>query len=197
MIQFSQIWLILANKCLANSKSPKSIFFSRCIHFSFSTVSWLFFSFSILLLKEMQTTDNVSRVKCLNFSGKVLKFVHAQLYFFAVWFLTFFQVQLISFVKRKVNSTIEQRKLEGHEKLDRLLVSNGLNFFRFLREINFLPYDPVFSSWVVFIGKVSIVNYSRNSKTFKAIYFYLVSQLFSYYPRITLKLPSLNVCANL
>ena len=123
LIQFSQIWLILANKCLANSKSPKSIFFSRCIHFSFSTVSWLFFSFSILLLKEMQTTDNVSRVKCLNFSGKVLKFVHAQLYFFAVWFLTFFQVQLISFVKRKVNSTIEQRKLEGHEKLDRLLVS--------------------------------------------------------------------------
>ena len=40
-----------------------------------------------------------------------------------------FQVQLISFIKRKANSTIEQPKCKGHEKHDTLLVSKwDLNY---------------------------------------------------------------------
>ena len=56
------------------------------------------------------------------FSGKVLKFVQAQIYFFCCLNFDFFLVQFISFVKRKANSTIEPRA-ERLEKRDRLLVS--------------------------------------------------------------------------
>ena len=43
------------------------------------------------------------------FSRKVLKFVHALIFWFP------FQVQFISFVKREENSTIEQQKCKRHE----------------------------------------------------------------------------------
>ena len=57
------------------------------------------------------------------FSGKVLKFVQAQIYFFAVRLLIsfFFEVQFISFIKGKSNSTIEQQKCKGHEQFNRIL----------------------------------------------------------------------------
>ena len=53
------------------------------------------------------------------FQEKVFKFVHAQFWFFAV----FFEVQCISIFKRKKNFFIEQQKVKGHEKRDRLLIS--------------------------------------------------------------------------
>ena len=51
------------------------------------------------------------------FQEKVLKFVHAQFWFFAVWLVISFKVQYIFFVKRKANSTIEQQKCKSHEQL--------------------------------------------------------------------------------
>ena len=56
------------------------------------------------------------------FSGKVLKLVQA--IFLAVRLLISFQVQFVSFAKRKATSTIEEQKLKSHEKRDRLLTSN-------------------------------------------------------------------------
>ena len=70
------------------------------------------------------------------FSGKVIKFVQAQIYVFAVWLLSSVWVHFIPFVKRKANSTTKQQKFstyqvlltkqqkfKGHEKRHRLLVS--------------------------------------------------------------------------
>ena len=51
---------------------------------------------------------------------KVLKFAYAQ--FCGLTFGLFFSVQFVSFVKRKVKSTIEQQKCICHEIHDRLLV---------------------------------------------------------------------------
>ena len=46
--------------------------------------------------------------------------------------LTFdFQVQLISFVERKANSTMEHQKCKGHETRNRLLVSKMEFNYRF------------------------------------------------------------------
>ena len=56
------------------------------------------------------------------FSGRVLTFVYAQIWFFAVWFLIS-SVQFIYFLKREINSTIEQQKRGGHENCDRVVVS--------------------------------------------------------------------------
>ena len=43
------------------------------------------------------------------FSGKVLKFIQAQIHFFVIW-LSILTVQFISFVKRKASSNIKQQK---------------------------------------------------------------------------------------
>ena len=53
------------------------------------------------------------------FKEKVFKFVQAQIYIFAVDYLSSAHL----FFKRKANSTIEQQKCKGHEKRDQLLVS--------------------------------------------------------------------------
>ena len=50
------------------------------------------------------------------FFRKVLKFVQAQNYFFRALTTDFFEIEFISYVKRKSNSTIEQQKGKGHEK---------------------------------------------------------------------------------
>ena len=46
---------------------------------------------------------------------------------------------------RKPNSTIEQQKCEGHDKLDRLLVSNVEVNFQISQRNKKLPLDLVFS----------------------------------------------------
>ena len=40
-------------------------------------------------------------------------------------FLLFQEVQFVSFVERKANSTIEHQNCEGHKKRDQLLVSKA------------------------------------------------------------------------
>ena len=52
------------------------------------------------------------------FSGKSLKLC-TRSFFFDFLRFDFFQVQFISFVKRKTKFTIEQKKGKGHEKRDR------------------------------------------------------------------------------
>ena len=47
--------------------------------------------------------------------------------------------------------------------------------YRISQRNKVLPIDPVFSNWVNFNKKVSILNCSTNSKSFKAICFFLRS----------------------
>ena len=93
------------------------------------------------------------------FPGKVSKFVHAQIHFSAVSLLTSFSVQFISFVeKRKANSTFDQQKCKGHEKLDRLLLSKVELNYRISQPKKIFISDPVVSNGVNFYQKKSIIN---------------------------------------
>ena len=84
---------------------------------------------------------------------------------FAILLLISLQVHFICFVKRKEISTIEQRKFKGHKKRDQIPVSK----MDFPSEIKILPTDPVFSNWVSFIKKVSIIRNSSGIIQFKSI----------------------------
>ena len=88
-----------------------------------------------------------------------------------------FQVQRISFVKRKANS-IEQQNYKDHKKRDRLPIFKMeiKLIIRFPSEIKVLPIYPVFSNWVSFNKKVSAINCSTNSKSFISIYFFFEIQ---------------------
>ena len=98
------------------------------------------------------------------------KLVHAQFWFFAVWHLISFELQFISFVKRKENSTMEQRKCKGHEKRDRLLVTKVVfNFQISLRNWK-LIYWSSFSNWVTFIKRVAKKSYHCDLFLVAAIY---------------------------
>ena len=61
------------------------------------------------------------------FSGEVLKFIQAQIGFFAVSLLIYSIVQVFSFAIRKANFAIEQQKCKSEQqkvrKIYRLLVS--------------------------------------------------------------------------
>ena len=57
---------------------------------------------------------------------------------------------------------------------------------RYPSEIKVSPIDPVFSNWVNVNIKVSIINCSTNSKSFKAIYFFRSRFFFSFLLFITL-----------
>ena len=81
------------------------------------------------------------------------------------------QFQCISIVKRKANSTIEGQKCKGHEKPDRLLIFKLEIKYQISQRNKFLPIDTVFSNWFDFNKKVSIINRSTISKSFKAIKF--------------------------
>ena len=90
------------------------------------------------------------------FQEKVCFFFTHKFAFFLRFDRSFFiQVQFISFVKRKANSTIEQQKCKGHEKRGRLLVSKvDLNYQISERSKKKLTYRyPVFSNWVNLIKK--------------------------------------------
>ena len=50
-------------------------------------------------------------------------FSRSKLFFFRCLIFDFFQGRLISFIKRKANSIIQQQKFEVHEKHDRVLIS--------------------------------------------------------------------------
>ena len=112
-------------------------------------------------------------------SGKVLKFVQAEFYFFAAWLLI---------VKRKANSTIEQQKCKGPRKRDWLLFLKRFLNFRFSSEIQTFLIDSVSSNWVNFIKKVEIINCSRNSKSSRkfwisfSIFFYSLMKRFPLIP---------------
>ena len=79
------------------------------------------------------------------FSGKVFKFVQAQIHFFALWLLISF-VQFISFVKRKSNSTIKQQKIKIDEKRDQLLFSKV--------EFNFKISQPNEKIYLLLVFKI-------------------------------------------
>ena len=49
---------------------------------------------------------------------------------------------------------------------------NGISFSDFAANWKILPIDPVFSNWFNFIEKVLVINFSRNSKSFKGFYFF-------------------------
>ena len=76
------------------------------------------------------------RKKSLNGLRLILTFDHITGFFF--------QVHLISLVKRKAKSTIEHQKCKGYEKRDRL--RKWSSFIRFLSKIKTLPTDPFFSN---------------------------------------------------
>ena len=60
----------------------------------------------------MNVVKNLIKVAMIFFR----KSLQAQIDFFAVWLLISFQVQFISFVKRKAKFTIEQWKPKGQEE---------------------------------------------------------------------------------
>ena len=60
------------------------------------------------------------------FEGKSLKICSRSILIFCCLTFGFF-FEFISFVEKKINSTIEQQNCKGHEKRDRLLVSKVLN----------------------------------------------------------------------
>ena len=88
----------------------------------------------------------------LFFSGEVLKFVEAQIYFFAVRLLISFQVLFISIVKRKAKSTIEQEKYKGYEKRDRILASKVKFNFQIFQRNKKITYRSSFLE-LVFLSK--------------------------------------------
>ena len=101
------------------------------------------------------------------FFPEVLKILQSQIYFYMVRLVITFYGQWISIVKRKENSVIEQRRLNGHEKRDRLLVlkmefSYGISY-KFYLLIRFSQNGLILSK------KVSIINCSKNSKSLKTI----------------------------
>ena len=66
--------------------------------------------------------------------------------------------------KREANFTIELQECKGH----------GFSFQISQQKKYILPIDPVFSSWVNFLKKLPIINFSSNSKSLKGIiYFFL------------------------
>ena len=75
--------------------------------------------------------------------------------------------------KRKVDSTTEQQNCKDHEKHDRPYFGKWKLMIRVNSEIKVLPIDPVFSNWVNFNKKLSIINCSKKSKSFEAIRFFL------------------------
>ena len=72
-------------------------------------------------------------------------------------------------VKRKGNSTIEQQTCKGPKKRKLII--------RYPSEIKILPIDPILSNWVNFNNKMSLINCSSNSKSFKAIYLFRNSKV--------------------
>ena len=88
-----------------------------------------------------------------------------------------FKVQCIFIVRRKANSNIEQQKCKGHKKRDRLLVSKVEFSYQISSEVKSLRIDPIFSYWVKFMKKLSLVHYSFTNVSW--LYFKLPSNLFS------------------
>ena len=86
------------------------------------------------------------------------------------------QVQCISIVKRKANFTLKRQTCKGHEKRDRLLISKLEIKYQISQRNKFLPIDPAFSNWFKSNKKVSIINCSTISKSFKVIYFFFEIQ---------------------
>ena len=83
----------------------------------------------------------------------------------------FFKFSAFPFLKGSQNPLSNSKKFKGHDKLYRLLISKMENNYQISHEIKVLPIDPVFPDWVNFNKKVSIINCSKNSKSFKATYF--------------------------
>ena len=81
-------------------------------------------------------------------------------------------VQSLSYIKRKANSTIEQQNIKVTKNVIDFHFRKSKLIIRFPSEIKVLRIDPVFSNWVNFNKKVSIINCSTNSKSFKAICFF-------------------------
>ena len=78
----------------------------------------------------------------------------------------FFSIQFIYFVKRKINSTIEQLNCKGHEKRDQFLVSKAEIHFRYLSKLKSFLIDPIFSHPVHFIKKrelLIVLNFKKIS----------------------------------
>ena len=72
------------------------------------------------------------------FFQEVFKIVQAQFCFFAVLLLISVQVQFISFVTRKADSTNKQQNYKRHKKCDRLLsLKVAFNFQIFQRSKSF------------------------------------------------------------
>ena len=61
----------------------------------------------------------------------------------------------MSFVERKVSSTIEHRNCKAHEKRERLLISKVDFNFQISQQENNIPIDPFCSNWSNFIKKMS------------------------------------------
>ena len=94
------------------------------------------------------------------FSGKSLK-IFGMLKFAFSWFdfLLLFKFSAFPLLKVRQTSLSNSRSEKVTENA------------RFPSEIQVLPIDPVFSNWVNFNKKVSMINFSTNSENFKAIFF--------------------------
>ena len=98
------------------------------------------------------------------------KCVHAQFWFFAAWLVISFKFCSFPMIKGRQVSLSNSKIVK--------VTKNDFQFrkwklvIRFPGEIKILPIDPVFSNWVKFKKKVSIIIYSTNLKSFKAIYFF-------------------------
>ena len=110
------------------------------------------------------------------FQEKILKFIHAQFWFFAVW-LIFFKFSKFPLLKGKQNPLSISKTSKGHEKRERLLISKMEINYEISQCNQILPIDPVFSNWVNVNKKVSITNCPVNSKSFKAIFLFEIQKL--------------------
>ena len=81
-------------------------------------------------------------------------------------------MRFFSFCKRKANSAIEQQKCEGFKKRDRLLVSKVEFSSQTSKRNIFFLLMQVSQVGLFFIEKVLLINYFRNSKSLKGIYFF-------------------------
>ena len=68
---------------------------------------------------------------------------------------------------------MEQQKGKGQKKPDQLLVSKVEFIFRYPSEVKYLPFDPVFSSWVNIIKKCQSYVVLEIERAIRASIFYL------------------------
>ena len=105
------------------------------------------------------------------FQEKVSKFVHAKFWFFVVWLVVSFKFSAFPLLKGRQTPLSNSKSVKVTKNVIHFWFRKWKLIIRFHGEIKVLRIDPVFSNWVNFSLKMSIINCSTNSKSFRHLFF--------------------------